>query len=55
MDQVRIGAFIAQLRREKGWTQEELGERLRVTRRSPAGRMGTIPWFINCGSEDFVE
>lgn len=43
MDQVRIGAFIAQLRWEKGWTQAELGERLGVTRRSPAGRMGTIP------------
>ena len=34
MDQVRIGAFIAQLRREKGWTQEELGERLGVTNKT---------------------
>lgn len=34
MDQIRIGAFIAQLRREKGWTQEELGERLGVTNKT---------------------
>lgn len=34
MDQVKIGAFIAQLRREKGWTQEELGERLGVTNKT---------------------
>lgn len=25
MDQVEIGAFIAALRLERGWTQEELG------------------------------
>lgn len=34
VDQVKIGAFIAQLRREKGWTQEELGERLGVTNKT---------------------
>lgn len=34
MDQVKIGAFIAQLRREKGWTQEELGEQLGVTNKT---------------------
>lgn len=34
MDQVRIGRFIAQLRREKGWTQEELGERVGVTNKT---------------------
>lgn len=34
MDQVKIGAFIAQLRRERGWTQEELGERLGVTNKT---------------------
>ena len=34
MDQVRIGSFIAQLRREKGWTQEELGEQLCVTNKT---------------------
>lgn len=34
MDQVRIGGFIAQLRREKGWTQEELGEQVGVTNKT---------------------
>lgn len=34
MDQVKIGAFIAALRREKGWTQEELGERVNVTNKT---------------------
>ena len=34
MDQVRIGSFIAQLRREKSWTQEELGEQLGVTNKT---------------------
>ena len=34
MDQVKIGTFIAQLRREKGWTQEELGEQLGVTNKT---------------------
>ena len=34
MDQVKIGAFIARLRREKDWTQEELGERLGVTNKT---------------------
>lgn len=34
MDQVRIGSFIARLRREKGWTQEELGEQLGVTNKT---------------------
>ena len=34
MDQGKIGAFIAQLRRERGWTQEELGERLGVTNKT---------------------
>lgn len=34
MDQVKIGAFIAALRREKGWTQEELGERVGVTNKT---------------------
>lgn len=30
----KIGAFIAQLRRERDWTQEELGERLGVTNKT---------------------
>ncbi len=34
MDQVKIGAFIARLRREKNWTQEELGERVGVTNKT---------------------
>ncbi len=34
MDQRQIGAFIAQLRREQGWTQEELGGRLGVTNKT---------------------
>lgn len=34
MDQVKIGAFIARLRQEKGWTQEELGEQLGVTNKT---------------------
>lgn len=34
MDQVKIGAFIAALRREKGWTQEELGVRVGVTNKT---------------------
>ncbi len=34
MDQAKIGAFIAALRREKSWTQEELGERLGVTNKT---------------------
>lgn len=34
MDQKRIGGFIAQLRRERGWTQEALGSRLGVTNKT---------------------
>lgn len=34
MNQVKIGRFIAQLRQERGWTQEELGERLGVTNKT---------------------
>lgn len=34
MDQVKIGAFIAQLRQERGWTQEMLGERIGVTNKT---------------------
>ena len=32
MDQIKIGNFIKALRREKGLTQEQLAERVRVTR-----------------------
>ena len=34
MDQKRVGAFIASLRKEKGMTQEALGERLGVTNKT---------------------
>lgn len=34
MDLARIGAFLAQLRREKGYTQEALGEKLGVTNKT---------------------
>lgn len=34
MDQIKIGKFIAVLRREKGMTQEQLGEKLGVTNKT---------------------
>jgi len=34
MDQIKIGSFIRELRKEKGLTQEELAEKLNVNRRS---------------------
>ena len=34
MDQIKIGAFIRDLRKEKGLTQEELAERFNVARRT---------------------
>lgn len=34
MDQEHIGKFIAQLRKEKGWTQEQFAEQLGVNSRS---------------------
>jgi len=34
MDQKKIGAFIASLRKEKGMTQEALGEQMRVTNKT---------------------
>ena len=34
MDQGKIGQFIAALRREQGWTQEILGEKLGVTNKT---------------------
>ena len=34
MDQVKIGKFIAQLRKEVGWTQETLGEKVGVTNKT---------------------
>ena len=34
MDQMKIGKFIAVLRKEKGMTQEQLGEKLGVTNKT---------------------
>ena len=34
MDQIKVGKFIAQLRKEKGITQEELGRRIGVTNKT---------------------
>lgn len=34
MDQIKIGKFISQLRREAGMTQEELGEKIGVTNKT---------------------
>lgn len=34
MDQIKIGSFIAELRKEKGYTQEQLGEILGVTNKT---------------------
>lgn len=34
MDQKKIGEFIAALRKERGWTQEELGSRLNVSNKT---------------------
>ena len=31
MDQIKIGAFISQRRKEKGWTQTRLAEELGIT------------------------
>ena len=34
MDQVKIGSFIKELRKEKGLTQEQLAEQFQVSRRT---------------------
>lgn len=34
MDQIKMGKFIAALRKEKGLTQEKLGEKLGVTNKT---------------------
>ena len=34
MDQIKIGKFIAALRKEKGYTQQELAEKLNVSNKS---------------------
>lgn len=34
MNQIKIGKFIAQLRHEQNWTQEELGDKIGVTNKT---------------------
>lgn len=34
MDQIKIGRFVAELRKQKGWTQAQLGEKLGVTNKT---------------------
>ena len=34
MDQIKIGKFLAELRKEKGMTQEQLAEKFYVARRT---------------------
>lgn len=34
MDQIKIGKFIAELRKERGYTQEQLGEKLGITNKT---------------------
>ena len=34
MDMIRIGQFLAELRRERGWTQSQLGEQLGITNKT---------------------
>ena len=36
MEQIKTGKFIAELRKEKGMTQDQLGDRLGVNSRSEA-------------------
>ena len=38
MDQIKIGKFIAALRKEKDLTQEQLGEKLDQQNRFPLGK-----------------
>ncbi|GEM_PF-5490079 len=47
MDQIKIGKFIAAQRKEKGMTQEKLGEKLGVTNKtSSSWENGTIQKII---------
>lgn len=49
MDQIKIGKFIAALRKEKGLTQEQLGEKLGVTNKPfPVGRTAIICPMLKC-------
>lgn len=49
MDQVQIGKFISELRKEKGLTQEQLGERLGVTQKTVStGKTEEICRTLRC-------
>ena len=49
MDQIKIGKFIAELRKEKKLTQEELAVLLGVSNnRCPAGKMGKTCRMLHC-------
>ncbi len=37
MDQIRIGRFIAEERKKKGWTQKQLAEKLSLYHGEPGG------------------
>ena len=50
MDQIKIGKFISELRKEKGMTQEQLAVKLGVTQKS-VSRWETgkiMPDFLRC-------
>ena len=42
MDQIKVGNFIAAMRKEKGLTQESLGERLGVTNKTIINRCAKL-------------
>lgn len=51
MDQIKIGKFIATLRRQSGLTQEKLGEKIGVTNKQYlAGKMVTICQTLKCSN-----
>ena len=49
MDQIRIGAFLKALRKEKGLTQEQLAEKLAVSGRT-VSRWSCSPIFMASAS-----
>lgn len=49
MDQIKIGKFIAALRKDKGLTQEQLGEKLGVTNKTISRwENGNYMLFLSC-------
>ena len=45
MDQIKIGKFFQELRKEKGFTQEQLAERLGVARRTISRSISAYHWL----------